>query len=72
MLSERTEELTRLFAEDREAVLFGSEEDLVGKAMSCAKDDVRREGIAKAGLERVWSGGHDVVSRMADMTRLFS
>jgi len=72
MLSERTEELTRLFAEDREAVLFGNEEDLVGKAMSCAKDDVRREGIAKAGLERVWSGGHDVVSRMADMTRLFS
>jgi hypothetical protein len=70
MLSERTEELAKLFAEDSEAVFFGSEAELVVKAISCVNDEVRRELMAKAGVDRVWSGGHDVVSRMAEMTKL--
>ena len=72
MLSERTDDLTRLFAEDREAMFFGSEAELVEKAISCVKDGVRRESMAKAGLDRVWRSGHDVISRMAEMTRLLS
>lgn len=70
MLSERTTDLTRLFAEDREAVYFGSEAELVEKAIFYVNDDVRRESMAKAGLDRAWRSGHDVVSRMVEITKI--
>jgi spore maturation protein CgeB len=67
MLSERTADLSRLFAEDREALFFSSTEELVSKVQEWVKDDARRDTAALAGLCRCWDGGHDVISRMREM-----
>lgn len=67
MLSERTSDLTTIFAEGDEAMYFGNAAELVETATALVKDDARRELIASAGMRRVWAGGHDVVSRMRQM-----
>jgi spore maturation protein CgeB len=70
MLSERTRSLETMFSEDHEAVFFSSTEELVSKAQEWVTDDTRRETVARAGLDRCWSGGHDVLSRMRGMMML--
>jgi hypothetical protein len=59
-----------MFSEDHEAVFFSSTEELVSKAQEWVTDDTRRETVARAGLDRCWSGGHDVLSRMRGMMML--
>lgn len=63
MLAERTDDLLRMFKEDKEACFFSSSEELVTKAKWLVKNPVIADKIALAGLKRVWVDGHDVKSR---------
>ena len=63
MLAERTEDLQKMFKEDEEACFFSSNEELLEKVQWLLANPERREAIAKAGLRRVWTDGHDVKSR---------
>lgn len=64
LLSEYSEDLASLFAEDEEAVYFKNLDEFAMKISSLLNDEERREQIARAGLNRVWLDGHDVISRM--------
>jgi len=64
MLSERTNDLTRLYKEDEEAVFFSTADELVEKARALLADADRRQQIAQAGRWRCVNDGHDVLSRM--------
>lgn len=64
MLSERTDDLERLFQPGEEADFFGSREEMVEKLHLYLADEPRRRRVAEAGLRRVREDGHDVLSRM--------
>ena len=53
MLGQRTADHQDIFREDEEAAFFGSEEELVAKALSYLSDPSRRQRVAKAGHLRV-------------------
>ncbi len=57
-------EAERLFAPDREAAFFGSNEDLIDACRRWLADDTRRRAVADAGYERVRSGGHTHSDRL--------
>lgn len=65
MLAERTDDLLRMFAEDKEACFFSSTEELVAKAKWLVGNPAIVGQIAQAGLRRVWTDRHDVRSRAA-------
>jgi spore maturation protein CgeB len=64
LLSERTEDLMKMFKEDEEAVFFSSPEELVEKALWLSQHPEDVERIARAGMERVHLDGHSVKDRM--------
>jgi len=66
LLSERTEDLQRLFKEDEEAVFFTSPEELTGKALLLRDHAQDIERIAEAGMRRVHADGHTVYARMKE------
>lgn len=66
MLAERTEDLLRMFSEDKEACFFSSTKELVTKARWLIDNPKLAEKIAQAGQRRVWVDGHDVKSRTAE------
>jgi hypothetical protein len=72
LLSERSDDLKRMFVEDEEAVFFSSTEELEEKACWLLNhpDDIER--IAEAGRKRVWADGHDVNSRARQFVHLVS
>jgi spore maturation protein CgeB len=70
MLSERTDDLKKLYKEDEEAVFFSCPEELVEKAKVLLKNEIRRKQIAKAGRQRCTADGHDVVNRMRQLCRV--
>jgi len=63
MLAERTYDLTKMFKEDEEACFFSSEDELVEKVRYLLSNPDICERIAKAGMRRVWTDGHDVRTR---------
>lgn len=63
MLAERTAEHQQYFAEDREAVYFGSVAELADKARYYTRHDAARAAIARAGHERCVRSGHRYVDR---------
>ena len=65
MLSERTEDLLDQFAEDREAVFFGNDEELCDKVRFYLAHDELRQRIARAGYERVVNSGYSWENRMS-------
>jgi len=67
MLAERTDDLMALFREDEEACFFSSPDELVEKALWLMNNPDLRERIAKAGMRRVWAGGHSVESRCREL-----
>ena len=68
----RTSHLQALFREDEEAVLFSSKEELLEKVSWLLRDDEARQRIAKAGMERVWKDGHDVLTCVERLARRLS
>lgn len=56
MLHEASPEAERLFAADREAGYFGSDDDLVRACRSWLADDGRRQSVAEAGWRRAREG----------------
>lgn len=66
MLSQRTETMQNLYAEDKEAVYFSSADELVDKAQFYLSHDDARRRIAEAGRLRCISSGYDIYSRMRE------
>lgn len=64
MLAERTEEHLRLFEEDREAVYFSTDDELLGKTRYYLEHEEERARIAAAGLRRCWTGGYTYERRL--------
>ncbi len=63
MLAERTDDLGEMFEENKEACYFSSCDELIKKVQWLISNPEISENIAKAGMKRVWSDGHDVESR---------
>lgn len=64
MLSEYTKDLSNLYKENEEVMLFRNEEEMLTKLEILVSNSDLRESISRAGYERVYKDGHDVVSRM--------
>jgi hypothetical protein len=64
MLAERTEEHMALFEEDREAVYFSSDDELLDKARWYLAHEDDRVRIAEAGRRRCWTGGYTYQRRL--------
>jgi spore maturation protein CgeB len=63
MLAERSDEHRRLFEEDREAVFFGDDRELVGKCRHYLDHPAERQRIAEAGYRRC-QGGYSYPRRL--------
>jgi spore maturation protein CgeB len=63
VLAERSEEQLEFFAEDREAVYYGSPEELLTKLRFYLKRDEARHRIATAGYERCLRSGYAYADR---------
>lgn len=59
LLAERTPGHTERFAEDREAVFFNGDSELLAKIRHYLDDESARERIALAGCHRAWNSGYD-------------
>lgn len=64
MLSQYTDDLAILFEEDKEIVFFRDKAELIDKVKRLLADELWRKSVAEAGFEKVYSAGHDVMSRM--------
>ena len=71
MLHERTEEAMRYFADDRECVFFSNEDDLVAKLDYYLERPDLRQAIAAAALQRAWSSGYSVDSRVETILKKY-
>lgn len=67
MIAERTDEHLRLFDEGREAVYFGSNEELLQKVYYYLEHGTERESIANAGWKRCLSSGYSFHERIEIM-----
>ncbi len=64
LLSKRTDELKKLYQENKEVVCFSDKEELVQKVSMLLEQPEKRRAIASAGHKRCLSSGYDVVSRI--------
>lgn len=67
LMSEYSDDLAGMFEPDEEAIYFRDTQELLMKLNSLLVDDLKIKKIAAAGVRRVWSDRHDVISRMRDM-----
>lgn len=63
MVAPRTPELLNLFAEDREAVYYGSREELLAKVRYYLAHEDERQRIANSGRQRCLRDGHSEIGR---------
>ena len=68
MLAEYTEDLAGLFRAGEEADFFRTPDQLVDKLAFYLGNEERRRAVAAGGRRRVIADGHDVVSRMRQVT----
>lgn len=75
MLSEYTTDLAQLFLPNEEACYFNDDKELLHSIYYLLSNDSDRVKISRAGYERVYEDGHDVVGRMkswlADATEIY-
>ncbi len=64
MLHERNNEVAEYFAEDRDAVFFGSLDEAVSKITSYLHDNTARERIAAEGRHRSIESDYSIDARM--------
>ncbi len=64
LLSEYSDDLAGLLKLGKEADYFRNKEEMIDKIRMYLENPVLRRSVADAGSRRVWSDGHDVVSRM--------
>lgn len=67
LVSERSDDLTKIFRPDDEVVLFGNVPEFRCVLSSLLTDLERLKAVAGAGSRRVWADRHDVDSRVADL-----
>ena len=67
MLGERTKRHLEFFEEDKEAVFFGSNEELLEKIKKYLADGEARLKIAKAGRERCIKSGYSMKAQLSKM-----
>lgn len=67
MLSEYSSDLAGLYREGEEAEFFRNKDEMVSKIEYYLAHDAQREAVAAGGWRRVYTDGHDVVSRMRDL-----
>jgi hypothetical protein len=72
LLAERTDDLLRIFDEDKEACFFSSKRELLEKLDWLMSNGSIRAEIARAGLQRVWRDGHDVKSRAKEFLNVIT
>lgn len=72
MLSQRTTDLTELFAEGREACFFESTDELLQKLTRLVADKDYNGRIAASGRECVWRDDHHVAGRMKHFLSIVS
>jgi spore maturation protein CgeB len=72
LLSERTNELQKIFREDEEAVFFSSKEECLEKVQWLLNNPDEIAKIAEAGYRRVFRNGDDVSSRVTDVLSMIS
>jgi spore maturation protein CgeB len=70
MLSQRTDTMLGLYAEDKEAIYYESVDELIDKARFYLKNDTSRRKIAEAGFKRCQTSGYDIYSRMSEWIKL--
>jgi hypothetical protein len=67
MLAERTQDHLRNFTEDKEAVYFSSDKELLSKINYYLIHDDERRAIAQAGRERCRNSGYSFLDRLKDI-----
>lgn len=72
MLAERTNEHLALFEEDKEAVYFSSDDELLDKTRWYLQHEDARVRIAEAGRLRCWLGGYTYEQRLAQVLKHLS
>jgi len=70
LLAERTEEHLDLFEEDKEAVFFSSDEELLDKITFYLANDRSREAIRLAGLKRARTSAYTYTDRLREILQL--
>jgi hypothetical protein len=69
MLAERTKRHLEFFEEDKEAVFFGSNKELLEKVKKYLSDEPARLKIAAVGRERCLKSGYDMKSQLNEMLK---
>lgn len=70
LLAERTEEHLELFEEDKEAIYFSSDEELLDKIAFYLANDRSREAISLAGLKRARTSAYTYTDRLREILQL--
>lgn len=70
MLADRTEEHLAILQEDLEAVYFSSNDEMIDKLRYYLRHDSERERIARAGYQRITSGGNTYRDRLETILRM--
>jgi spore maturation protein CgeB len=67
LLAPRTEEVTKAYEENQEAVFFDDAEELVDKVLFYLDHEVDRKRIVEAGHQRCLTSGYSWFGRMREL-----
>mgnify|MGYP001293732790 CR=1 FL=1 len=70
VLSEYSNELARMFEEDKEIVFFKNNDDMLKKIKFLIQNEKANKKIAIAGFDNVYKNGHDIKSRMKELINI--